>query len=252
MTTPIAHDDRFLSSIEAGKRFGYSNDYIARLAREQKIIGRQAGRQWLIEIASLEQFLAEADRAKKAHAEKVRESRRKEREAYQARAPQEPKASAVAASLQPPMVAPLPPRVATLAKTGIVVAMGAFVGVGMYLGAPLMHQGTAQSAGIFEMFSTLASRVYHFGNEAPVVTVSVEKLAEPAHDGAETVSGAPSEGLIVYPDDGTRDPEEIAESFSDDVTVTEDPDGKSGIITPQFKEGEGDPYRYLIVPIDVP
>ena len=41
----------------------------------------------------------------------------------------------------------------------------------------------------------------------------------------------------------------IKDSFSDEVHVTESPDGTSGVITPVFKSGTGQDYIYVLVPV---
>jgi len=58
------------------------------------------------------------------------------------------------------------------------------------------------------------------------------------------------EGLVVIPSTGKDEEvkEKIKESFSDEVRV-EPEDKTSGIIIPVFKEGEGERYLYIMVPI---
>ncbi len=45
--------------------------------------------------------------------------------------------------------------------------------------------------------------------------------------------------------------ESIRDSFSDDVSVSIDPHNPdTGIIIPHFKDRDGEPYRYLMVPVN--
>lgn len=44
---------QYLQSNELASTFGYSADYLGKLAREEKILGTQIGRQWFIEPESL-------------------------------------------------------------------------------------------------------------------------------------------------------------------------------------------------------
>src|SRR3989338_7131975 len=49
-----------ITTKEAGELFGYSSDYLARLARSGKIVGRRVGHSWLVEREPLELFVANA------------------------------------------------------------------------------------------------------------------------------------------------------------------------------------------------
>src|SRR3989344_7892682 len=53
----ILGSEEFLSSKEAGERFGYSSDYVARLARTGKILGKKVGKTWFVQERSLIDFL---------------------------------------------------------------------------------------------------------------------------------------------------------------------------------------------------
>jgi len=43
----------FVPARDAGRIFGYTRDYVARLARQKKIKGRQIGCQWFVDPESL-------------------------------------------------------------------------------------------------------------------------------------------------------------------------------------------------------
>lgn len=65
----------------------------------------------------------------------------------------------------------------------------------------------------------------------------------------------PRGGLVVVPGTGdeTADKETINQirgAFSDEVLVTPGPDGLSGSIEPVFKDRVGNPYLYVIVPVE--
>ena len=57
-----------VSTKEASKLFGYTPDYLARLARNGDVKGMQVGRTWLVERESLAQFLRTLDERKEARA----------------------------------------------------------------------------------------------------------------------------------------------------------------------------------------
>lgn len=63
---------------EALKVVSYSKDYIARLAREGKIVGSQIGRQWFVDIVSLKNFSAEAVAIEDVRKQKLSLERKRE------------------------------------------------------------------------------------------------------------------------------------------------------------------------------
>ena len=65
---------------------------------------------------------------------------------------------------------------------------------------------------------------------------------------ALTGQTGPGQGLIVAPK-GSVDSADISRSFSDEVVVEPDPTGQSGVITPIFQTGAGQPYIYILTPI---
>lgn len=64
-------------------------------------------------------------------------------------------------------------------------------------------------------------------------------------------NSAPDYGMVVVPSTSNNDAKEeaIRNYFSDEVVVRPDTDGSSGIITPVFRERNGDDYLYVLVPI---
>lgn len=61
-----------------------------------------------------------------------------------------------------------------------------------------------------------------------------------------------SQGMVVMPQVGTDSQaqlEAVKETFSDEVKVTPDESGTSGVITPVFKERTGNDYLYVLVPV---
>jgi len=53
----IFNNRKYLSSGYAGKIFGYTNDYVARLARQKKVCGKMVGRTWYVEEESFKNFI---------------------------------------------------------------------------------------------------------------------------------------------------------------------------------------------------
>ena len=63
--------NEFITTKEAAKLSGYSSDYLARLARSNNIVGRQIGRAWLIDLASLEEYLTTQGLRKNARTQEL-------------------------------------------------------------------------------------------------------------------------------------------------------------------------------------
>ena len=70
------------SNILAGSS-GYTQDYVGKLAREEKILGLQIGRQWFIEPTSLDVFLHKINFEKELAKDELRVERKKERVRHQ-------------------------------------------------------------------------------------------------------------------------------------------------------------------------
>ena len=82
--------------------------------------------------------------------------------------------------------------------------------------------------------------------KAEVDKAVAARLAEMQSSG-----GGSGQGLVVMSADqqGSTTAANIAQSFSDQVIVTPDASGQSGVITPIFRNGQGDPYLYILTPI---
>lgn len=218
-----------ISAIAAGKQFGYTNDYITRLAREKKILARQVGRQWYVDTTSLENFVAHTEASKKAYAEKIRLERKQERVEIPVR--------------------PMPHlhhRATTLAKAGFVLSAGFVIGAFFFTESDLfMPEGNLSGASVVTALKTLASHLIPGGNGAQVLSAVPGETPRTTH--------APdTEALVVVPPGTHTSNAEIAQSFSDQVTVTKDRDGESGVITPSFKNATATPYRFVLVPMHPP
>lgn len=70
----------YLPLKQAAKAVSYTRDYVARLAREQKIIATQIGRQWYVDPESLQRFAANAEIEFSIRREQLQQQRRHERE----------------------------------------------------------------------------------------------------------------------------------------------------------------------------
>ncbi len=78
----IINGKKYFSSSSLSSRFGYTSDYIAKLARDEKILGTQMGRLWFVEPESLNVFLTQAKIAKEMRQEELRSQRKIERQLH--------------------------------------------------------------------------------------------------------------------------------------------------------------------------
>ena len=77
--TQIIDGKEFLSAADAGQQFGYTSDYVSKLAREGKINGKKIGNAWFVEERSLSSFIVSK---KKQEEERRQELRRQRQEEY--------------------------------------------------------------------------------------------------------------------------------------------------------------------------
>ena len=54
----------FISATDAAREGGFTRDYIARLCREEKIMGKRVGKQWYVHHLAFKKFLLEQESAK--------------------------------------------------------------------------------------------------------------------------------------------------------------------------------------------
>ncbi|MBI4086487.1 hypothetical protein HY416_00695, partial [Candidatus Kaiserbacteria bacterium] len=114
-----------MSASEAASVFGYTGDYISRLAREKKITGQRIGREWFVDKQTLVSFIASVGKKKAVRGEAIRKQRKAEQQIF---------ASAEEVGL--PKLFPsaqLARRARTLASAFGVVFVGSMVGLLLYM-----------------------------------------------------------------------------------------------------------------------
>ena len=256
--TSIQKKIGLLSSVEAGKQFGYTNDYVARLAREKKVQASRVGRQWFVEVTSFEEFVEKAEEAKKEHAEKVRLERKKERVVLENSTYKAPRTIDVY-----PVVSP---RAVVLAKSGIFLCVSLTLGSFLFLGITNLPDQNFSSASTLGALQGFANTVFSFGLEgnarsfvagklsAGIGNVDQNVISSVNTQKNDVLAAVPTnqDALVVVPSGESLSNAEIRNSFSDEVTVARDADGQSGVITPHFKNASNTPYRYVLVPIHSP
>ena len=227
---------------EAAKRIAYSRDYLAKLAREQKIIATQIGRQWFVDMSSLQTFLDSVALEQEVRKQQLREERKRE---LSAKRELETLSVDIKSKINNT-------RRLSLAVASIVLFLGVFSGSVIY--------------SIFDIKTNLAN---NFTGASSVVDLSLEtksndiKLAEPqATTLFTTVTEYPlfvdqsavrkmndNAGGILLLSDATKNKnsEAVANLFSDPVSV-EFTNDHSGQITYEALDGSLAKVPFVSVP----
>ncbi len=234
-----------ISAVEAGRQFGYTNDYISRLAREKKVMGMRVGRQWYVDARSLETFIARSEDAKKEYSLRLREERKKERVTVAKVATQKTEFVPLQGS-----------RAQALAKAGMVMCVSVVLGGLIFSASHTFTKEDMQNANILTALREFALRLYGLGAAPPRYAPEITSramdvsVATPAPALAAEATND-SRAMVVLPSGDTTPNADIERAFSDQVQVERDRDGKSGIITPIFKHSTSSPYRFLLVPLKI-
>jgi hypothetical protein len=233
----------YIQSNVLALRFNYTPDYIGKLAREEKILGTQIGRQWFIEEGSLETFLRQAEIQKNIRKEELSLKRKAEHVAHQ--------------KLQKPIDSPklkilaLAEAVAVMACVFLAGSLG-FVATDEGLGAEEFALGAQESVAL------IAESILPFGNTpAPqtFVASTVRSVrAEPAFE-----IEVPQEPMVFadlpqtpaeIPSASSTEAETVpSEYFSDEVVRMPGEEGEEYVV-PVFRNGVLGLKRYVVTPIN--
>ncbi len=249
MSQVLTIDNRdYIPAGKVGKYFGYTRDYILTLARDGKIDGKKVGHRWYVNLDSAEKFFIEAKIQREERRQVVSEVRREELRTFTAKSAQIKTHTRTSRSLE----------VVAILLVGLVIGMTGIVGS---LSTKSQVALTYSSDAPF--LEKLAVSLYNFISPDPqesIVEVGEESSATfesmPTSNESENVSQVGVKtvhtSLVIGPGEvlTTTSMESIRDSFSDDVSVSVDPHNPdAGIIVPHFKDGDGESYRYLLVPV---
>jgi hypothetical protein len=223
---------------EASRQVSYSRDYVTRLAREEKILASQIGRQWYVDLDSLKNYAEvariEAD-IRKAH---LSAKRKQEQIFHSAKVQHEITREKTAAGAQRKAIA----------VAGSVLAVGLLVGVFGY--SAVMTPGSFDSA-ISQATAT---------NQYSQMAVNAKAGLNTNVSGAETTrSGVNSEssaiettesisqGILVLPYGANTDPAAV---FSDEVRIYTATSGKQTAVLVDVNGVESDrEVPFVMVPV---
>ena len=234
---------------QAAKQFGYTSDYLTKLAREKKISGSKIHRRWFVSVESIEEFLAHHENT---NIKKSKELRTERKRLFAA-------AQTVRRSSDHMRRDLVDRKVHAAAQAAVVLVLGLSVGAGGHAVARDQAALLSSSGSGLQALEQMAVRFYEF------ITVrrSVEEVRTVTHVVSQDemqVEQQPSmadDTYGIYIDTHENkaqvreSAERIANSFSDDINVILDEHSSDqGVIVPQFKDGEtGDPYAFVVVPI---
>ncbi len=217
----------------AGKKFGYTKDYLLLRIKQGYIEGQKIGNKWYVHLPSAEGYFKNAKEEQIARRRSLSIERREEIKKYEHAKKSHGHHTA-------------------LVETLVIVVIGLSIGATGYLGVA----ENSQQASVHEGFlASLAKSFYSFISPEPeVVHIAVSvPTTTPVNATSARIATTTHTSLIVAPDElfTATTVDEIRDSFSDPVSVSVDPgNSDTGIITPIFKnEREGDAYRFLLVPV---
>lgn len=255
-------DARLIPAVEVGKHFGYTKDYILLLVKQGKISGKKIGHKWFADLESAKVFFDTASREREERRKKISLERKVEFRNNQSKVSIAPVVTQVSARASSR-------KRSALVETCAVMLIGLTVGLlGYLVSSTQQYQVAATYEAVTEesFFKKLAFSLYdlfspqEFDMDKIHVSTSTEVLVGDgvgSRDDKEVVEGAgvtdaQDDSVVVVPvaQMGTSTLREIANSFSDEVTVTHDPENSDmGVIVPKFKNREGEAYRFLMVPV---
>ena len=234
------------SSALAGS-FGYSADYISKLARDGKILGQQVGRQWYIESDSLADFSRVTKSQKAERREELRVARKLEWATNENK-------------LNNSVV--IPTQGQTLSKA--VVVFACLLCLSSLAWA--VNYNNLAIADIQEGAKLFAEDITEILPDSKMVTDSqvallgwlkewwwgkeeANNLAKSDINGIESVNKNNQNGIVLLESEvGSDEIDSIRQQFSDPVEV-QFTESDSGLIKPIFKNATEESYKFLLVPV---
>jgi hypothetical protein len=246
MSEVLTIDGReYILAGRVGKHFGYTRDYILMLAREGKIDGKKIGHRWYVNQDSVQTFFDTAKALREKRKIIVREERKEEFYAHQV---QVRKMHA-------------PSRRLEVLAIGMIAVVFLFAGTIQNLDVRA-SQAALSYASDAPLLEKIAVSIYNFlspledtsTKTAPNFAVVDGSAAIQIQEDVSLVTHGEgtTTGVVIAPDTilTTTEIESVTDSFSDDVSVSVDPHNpNTGIVIPHFKEGDGEAYRFLLVPV---
>jgi hypothetical protein len=239
----------YLPSNELAATFGYSSDYLGKLARDEKVLGTLIGRQWFIEPESLKTFLLKTEIQKKIRKEELSIQRKAEHSAHQKEAVLKVESTSMSSM--------------AFAQTAVIVFCGALLGTLGWVGSAEGLEPADLAQGAKESVALIAKSVFpsfYSDENSP----QLHMLAA-STEGLDLVSYRPQTEQLVFTNLPEFPPRESLEDiagqqivplasptpladFSDEVLVTFDAEGNQ-LVQPVFRDQKVGTEQFLIVPV---
>ncbi|MEY2665676.1 MAG: hypothetical protein RLZZ480_781 [Candidatus Parcubacteria bacterium] len=240
MTSSLDINGKKMQSIKsAALHTGYSRDYITKLAREEKIVATQVGRNWFVDLDSLEQYASLVAEESKLRQQQLSE----ERKQVLRMKVEEERAVKAQAALHAKRL-----RRSKLAAVSVLI-LGLVTGFALQ-GIPLATtapDGQAASTPFIKETGTGVMGAASAGANISAPTadasgVSFEKAT------FELSSLGTTEGVLLLPNHATTtlNPEEL---FSDEVKVMSDESGTSYVARVDEKGDVVEKIPFIVVPV---
>lgn len=228
--------EHFVLASFAAKQVGYTSDYVARIAREKKILATKVGRQWFVSLKSLNSFVLEANEEKNKRREILSVERKIEKSIYAKNISTEKNISFGRSKM-----------FLAVAQTATVLILGVVIGTGGYV----FNTNQTASLNQFKSLSLddVALSVYEFFSIDDYKNISITPTISDSDDGVfvdfENLSN-------IYEEEDSMQKTLSQQVFSDEVDVViEDREDSNDItaITPKLKNVEGKTQRFFMVPV---
>jgi hypothetical protein len=242
MTDSLDINGRELQSIKhAAKQTGYSHDYVTKLAREGKIVAAQIGRNWFVDIDSLQHYSSVAQTEQLIRQRHLSEERKNER------------ASRVAAEKRTEEQERYRRRFTRMSKA---VACAVLL-LGLVTGFALQRNPVISSEINRQMASVpLIQRIFEGDSPAAQIDVATEVDAAASgklnfsHEAFRLATLAEStEGILIFPNATNTRPLNPAELFSDVVRIVTDKNGVEYVARVNEKGEVVEKVPYVAVPV---
>ncbi len=240
MTSSLEINGKKMHSIKyASGHAGYSHDYVTKLAREGKIVATQIGRNWFVDLDSLEHYATIMRTEQLLRQQQLSDERKRER---QLREMVEKKAALRTQYRR---------RLALRSKvlTSLVLVLGLATGFALsrmplisteinrqVASAPLLQQKSPNNADVVsatEAVSPAEADHLNFSDE----TFQLSTLSEA------------NNGILILPNATSSDPVDVTEFFSDDVKVLTDEHGVEYVAQVNENGEVGEKIPFVVVPV---
>jgi hypothetical protein len=243
----------------AGKHFGYTKEYILMLIKQGKIDGKKVGNKWFVSVPSIESYFTHARTKREERLHKLSENRKAELKIHEKKFAHISQAQTIQEHSSSPSPYTSHVRIALL-ETAVILFLGISIGSLGYVGyttpASVQHSQVdflkTLAVSVYDFFTidTFVSRIGIQQARVSEITIYDDTHNNDNQNVQEKITTRPS--LVIAPQDmSIMNSDSIKESFSDTVDVIEDSTHpNTGIIIPKFSKGNGEEYRYMIVPVN--